>query len=245
MQLKRPDHGVRKLTRQSTLFLRYLYSYVLVLFLPILIIGMLFFSYFFNIFEDEVIKNHNNELSNIHSAIDTSINELSSLAFQISSNPRLTSYRMLNNPLDTKDGINDLKNYIIANNFIDDVYLYIPGNEMVYSSTRTYTMKQFFENQFIYKSWSIESFKEFFEANKGSKLEYTIRPSETVYHIGEAGQYVTILFPFVDKMVYFVINEKNIFDSVSENTSIILTDRKKRSDSLQHKRHLPGGNQPA
>ena len=225
MQIKKTDNDNRKFPKKSTLFLRYLYSYVLVLFLPILIIGMLFFSYFFSIFEDEVIKNHNNELFNIQSSIDTSINELSSLAFQISSNPRLTSYRMLNNPLDTKDGINDLKNYIIANNFIDDVYLYIPGNDMIYSSTRTYSMKQFFENQFIYKSWSIQNFKDFFEANKGSKLEYSIRPSEPVYCKGEFGEYVTILFPFVDKMVYFVINEKQIFDSVYDNTSIILTNR--------------------
>lgn len=219
------DFGKNKknrLSMQST-YLRYLVSYILVLFLPLIIIGMFFYSYFFDLFENEVIKNNYSVLESAQTDLDTKINELSSLSFQILNNPRLTSYRMLNSPLDTKDGINDLKNYIIANNFIEDIYLYIPANKMIYSSTRTYTMAQFFNQHFVYRDFGIEEFDEFFNANKKNKLQYTIRSGETVFHDGNQEKNVTVLFPFIDRMVFFIIDEETLLGIKEPNGSVILT----------------------
>lgn len=200
-----------KQIRNFQLFFKYLLSYIVILIIPVMGLSFLVSNYFLTTFEKEVVNNSINILAHVQNSIDTSIKELHTISNQIYNNPELTTYKVQNNVLNTKDGIKELKKYIIGHDFIKEVYVYYLKTGKICSSTNYLNVSDFFRmNKF--EKWNQEEFLN--DLNKINKN--TFRPAENVdinenYH----GRFITYLVPDTGasgRIVFFLIDEKKIID---------------------------------
>ncbi len=211
----------RNLLQTNRLFLRYLLSYMLVLIIPLAIIAMLVYIYFFHLLKDEVIKNNVNILQHVVTAVDTNITGMNTVAYQIYSNPDLTTQQIGDGPYPVSRGIYQLKSYISGSNFVSDVVVYYNQLNLFVSSTRTYTMQQFLK---AYYGGSITD--EQFQAAASNTSGNAVWVLDSEAAGGDMGRVVSYLVPnssnYDKRMVLFVIKEQAFQQMMSSDKGNIM-----------------------
>jgi AraC-like DNA-binding protein len=118
-------------------------SYVVILILPI-IIGS--FAYFqsVQIINEETESIHSANLDQLRILIDGKLTELNRISSEISINDQIKSFMSLQPPLlpsdeyVKKDIQNTLTRYVIANSFVDNIYIYFKKSNLFLSSSTLY-----------------------------------------------------------------------------------------------------------
>ncbi|MED5016723.1 helix-turn-helix domain-containing protein [Paenibacillus chibensis] len=144
----------RKIT---PLFYRYLLSYVILLLIPILLIGLLDYQRFVGILQEEITLGHRHVLEQARSTFEAKINEMNKIAIEVSSKPELSPYKLnksMSYALDAKDALR----YTAANQFIHNVVLYLKDNPYMYSANTTYPVSAFAETIYQYQNWPSNQF---------------------------------------------------------------------------------------
>lgn len=162
----------RKIT---PLFYRYLLSYVVLLLIPILLIGLLNVQRFIGILQEEITQGHRHVLEQARSTFESKINEMNKIAIEVSSKPELSPYKLnksMSYALDAKDALR----YTAANQFIHNVVLYLKDNPYMYSANTTYPVSAFAETIYQYQNWTSDQF--LFDMQHITKP--VLRPAEPV-----------------------------------------------------------------
>ncbi|MDF2662775.1 MAG: AraC family transcriptional regulator [Paenibacillus sp.] len=142
----------------SKLLYRYIVSYSIVLLLPVLIIGLVAYNFFIHLLEREVTKSNMNALTQVRDAVDVNMTELNNIAFHIAGNTNLTPYNVTKSPFAELNTIAQLRNYVSANQFIDQLLLYFHGHDTLYTPYSTYDVHTFTDKIVGYDKWSPPSF---------------------------------------------------------------------------------------
>ena len=129
--------------RQPTLYFQYLISYVVVLFIPLLIVGMLFYGNIVKSIQAQAMDANAKLLLQAMEQIDTKFKEMGRIAADVSMNPHI-SLR------DFRDAYyyftrRNMINYQLSNSFLDTVLLYDRELEYFYSSSASYTLGMFYQ----------------------------------------------------------------------------------------------------
>ncbi|MCJ8011574.1 helix-turn-helix domain-containing protein [Paenibacillus sp. KQZ6P-2] len=205
----------RNVLQTKQLFLRYLLSYMLVLAIPLSIIVLLVYNYFFHLLQEEVIKNNDNILQHVVTSLDHQISGMNTVAYQIYNNPDLTTQQIGDGPYNTSKGIRQLKSYISGNNFISDVVVYYKQLNKFVSSTRTYTLKEFLA---VYYGGAVSE-DQFLTAVRDIDGNGVWVPDDTGG--GELGRVVSYLIPnssnYDKRMVLFIIKQHAFEQMMSSN----------------------------
>lgn len=209
---------------QPQLFLRYLFSYVGVMLIPLLILGGLIYYNFFHVLKDELNKNNKNTLMQLQYTFDNKLIELNKIAYQIYGNPKLTPYHMaIEKPLDAQEGITELKKYLVGNNLPYDVFVYYNDLNRLYSSSASYSASEFMQ-YFRYANWSQDTFQQ----DMKQLHKNTTRPAEHVTAYGVDAQMITYVVPnpnsYRDNQVtvFFIIDEKALKKMLTYNNGNIV-----------------------
>ncbi|RTE10854.1 helix-turn-helix domain-containing protein [Paenibacillus whitsoniae] len=200
-------------SNQSQLFLRYLLSYVAVLLIPLIILGVLIYYSFFNILANELSKNNKNVLMQLQYTFDNKLIEMNKIAYQIYNDPKLTSYNMgVEKPLSVQDGITELKKYMVGNNLPYEVFVYYNDLDRLYSSSSAYSAADFLQ-YFHYANWNRDSF---FQDMKSIRNN-TTRQADDVSMYGVDTKMITYIVPNPNSSylgnqitVFFMIDEKAV-----------------------------------
>ncbi|WP_158289688.1 helix-turn-helix domain-containing protein [Paenibacillus flagellatus] len=157
------------------IFMKYLISYIAVLIIPLLMIGLLVYEHYVDILKDEVTTNHLRMLDRIQTAFDQKVKEMNTIAAEIASKPELTPFQLQQTAY---SGVKakQLLTYSAANDFISDVLVYIRGQPYLYSGSSTYTPELFMNHIYKYESWSLEQFVSDMATLRSPRL----RPSEPI-----------------------------------------------------------------
>jgi AraC-like DNA-binding protein len=142
----------------SKLLYRYIVSYSIVLLLPVLIIGLIAYNFFIQLLEQEVTKSNMNLLSQVKDTVDVNMTELNNVAFHISGNTNLTPFNVTKSPYTELNTIAQLRNYVSANQFIDQLVLYFRGHDTLYTPYSTYDVHTFTDKIVAYGAWKPQDF---------------------------------------------------------------------------------------
>jgi AraC-like DNA-binding protein len=121
--------------------------------------------------------------------------ELNNIAFHIAGNTNLTPFNVTKSPFTELNTIAQLRNYVSANQFIDQLVLYFRGHDTLYTPYSTYDVRTFTAKIVAYADWKPEDFVRDMQA---AKYPY-MRGAETVTGSGGTTEkmvtYVTPLPP--------------------------------------------------
>lgn len=119
-------------------FIRYLLSYALVLFLPLLVLGGVVNFYFVNYYIEDSLSQALNIPKEIQSAVDMQITQMDNFANQVGMDPEFSSYHLNTTSTGYISVINTLSSFQISNSFVSNVYYYSGGiNDLYYSRNGT------------------------------------------------------------------------------------------------------------
>jgi len=167
-----------KLRLNSKVLYRYIFSYVVVLSIPIIIIGGIVYQSFIETVEREVTNSNLNLLTQVRDTVDSQMAELQNISFHIAGNTDLTPYSATKNAFHEMNTIAQLRNYISANHFIHDLVLHYKGHDTLYSPFSTYDMDTFTTAIYTFENWKPERWRESLELTP-SPFVYKTRDLQT------------------------------------------------------------------
>jgi two-component system, response regulator YesN len=141
---------------RSNLLLKYFFSYLLILSIPIGVIGLFLFSDFFNLLSNEIKKNNMSLSTQIQNNIDMDMEQLGIVAHQIYQDPHLTTYNM-DTPTGVTEGTQELKEMIAGNNLPYEVFVFYNKLDQVVSSSAVFSVGDFF-TYFNFSKWDVDRF---------------------------------------------------------------------------------------
>jgi two-component system, response regulator YesN len=145
--------------RPKSVFFSWLLSYISILAITI-IISMFAYGKSINIIQDESSRAYMASLKQLQQAVDTRLSTIHKLSVEVSLNPRINSLVNLRDSMDSYDRlemlkvISDLKNYKVANGFINKIYIYFKQHDFIISSDARYDTEDFYK--LYYKDYAIE-----------------------------------------------------------------------------------------
>lgn len=195
---------------RSKWFYRYLLSYIAVLAIPLLVIGLLVYNDFMRTLREEVAASNWSLLSQMKEVIDVRMGELDKIAYQMSSNPELTPYAATKDAYQGMRAIRELKNYAAGNSFIAELVLHMRGFPMLYSSFSSYPFDSFAEEIYRFEDWSQEQL----EHDLGS-ADVQLRPAEQAgIRQGDRVIPYVVPIPYKDEAPYgnvlFLLSEQSV-----------------------------------
>ena len=224
---------LKGINRQSQIFLKYLISYVLILVVPVLILSFFIHNYLIKAFKEEVIEDTLNSLRKSKYSIDNEMEQLNRTRYQILSvNQNLHSYFSMDpTPIRDIKIRNELKSYIAANLLVDEVILYMSGDQNLYTSRGGYPIEFFTKYIYNYKDWPEEEFIHTIRTIGKNQ----IRPGETV---NDTERIITCIYPpssinQARTTLLFLLRENKIQDllessSEGKNANSIIVDKHDR-----------------
>ncbi|WP_106766654.1 helix-turn-helix domain-containing protein [Paenibacillus faecalis] len=233
--------------KEMPLFYKYLISYLSLLIIPVLLIGLLVFRYSVDILKEEIVSNHQRMLEQIQGSFDTKIKEMNKISAEIASKPELTPYQLNQNMYNAVKAKQWFRTYTSANNFIKEVFLYFKGQPYIYSGSSTYPTSKFIDTFYPYENWSFEQFMK----DLGELDRPVLRHSEPIVSsrltddrvltyivplpLNSASPYGSVLFMIEEKTVRIML--QGLLEDNRGNT-IIIDDDGERIVSLRDEAYL-------
>ncbi|WP_284645182.1 helix-turn-helix domain-containing protein [Paenibacillus silviterrae] len=138
------------------LFYRYLLSYVLVLGIPILVIGLTLYSHIVNLMREQAFEANRKVLTQVSDIVDSKFREFMNIAGTISNSSDFST-KPPQNPYEISM-VRKRLNYEIGNNFIRELLFYPHGGTYIFSNSSSYTLP-FFHQIFRFEEWQETDFE--------------------------------------------------------------------------------------
>lgn len=200
----------------SSLFIKYLFSYIIILIIPTIFISIFVNKTILSTLQDELIRTNLNTLSKIMYVSESNIKELKTIQTHIALNKNINTVNNLGDVKSAKNIIDEIKKYTISNNFIDNMGIYFHGDNFLYTSTSTHNISTFIDRDYKYSTWSRESFLD--DISKVDKM--TIRSTEKVllYGLNEKNiltlMYPLSIYPYNTKATILFFIDENYFKGI-------------------------------
>lgn len=161
------------------LFNKLLLSYLLVLLIPLISLGMLSYWWIGNVFAKQVEQSYVVMLRELNNSMDEQLKELSDLSIQFSSAPWVKKVMYMQStsfdynrmdPIELSNHVEELKGYDLINDFINTVAIIFPRQQYIISSAGTDDATIFFNDVFRLEKVDYNQWKKIFEDSKGARI---------------------------------------------------------------------------
>lgn len=196
-----------------------IYSYVILIFVPVFFVGSILYNYSRSIIDEETIKYVNSYLEQTSDTLDEIVANAQSVFFQMALN-KMTS-DLVKKPqayLSTYEGIEDYRNVIdiyknltVSNKYIDSFYIYSDTSKQVITSDNGVIHN----DSIFFRSWIDNDFK------NGNEIEWiAVKDKNTFgdqdkYYYSFRGRFLNSTFPGND-IVLLNLNVEQINSKVSQ-----------------------------
>jgi YesN/AraC family two-component response regulator len=126
--------------------MKYLFSYLIVLSIPLLLFTIFSYKYSINELRLETEQSSLYKLSQVRNILDIRLRELEHISTRIAHNPRLTPFMFKRSVDKTMEGIYELQNYKLNSSIIDRLLIYYRDDERIYSSDGSLKLGVFYDN---------------------------------------------------------------------------------------------------
>ncbi|OAS15110.1 helix-turn-helix domain-containing protein [Paenibacillus oryzisoli] len=162
--------------RVMTVFNRYLFSFALLLLLPMLFLGMTGYFQLSTIVGDEVERNNQSLLNSLQREVDNKLILMNKIANQITEAPELSPYLLAQADMFSSYQGKKILESKVLDDSIREIILHIRGSETLYTSLSTYRVNDFASQFYHFAQWNAEQFKD--DLNHVNTT--TLRPAEDV-----------------------------------------------------------------
>jgi AraC-like DNA-binding protein len=151
---------IKRLHKPQSVFFSWLLSYALIMIIT-LIISVFAYWESGKVIRYETDRASGASLKQLQQVLDGRLSDIQRMSVEVSLNSRINALVYAKEPIRASDRlefakiIGDLKNYKIANSFIDKFYIYFKNGSFVLSSDARYDAKDFYD--FYYKDFAIDS----------------------------------------------------------------------------------------
>lgn len=223
---------MKNLLKNLSIFKKLLFSYLAILLVSVIV--MIFFTntFFIGTVRDELIKSNRDVLTSLMGNVDMNISEMEDIRDRITLSGDYEAYYKMNDTGKIMDLREELSKYVGTNSFIDEIVVYLYGDEYIYSSESSYTIPFFINTAFNYEGWEEEDFINDLESATASY----IRASERVMSFeDEVKDYITFVYPITNSamkkcgaLMFMVesesLNKSTAIDFDAENSSVYILD---------------------
>lgn len=180
-------HGLKL----DKLFFKFLISYLLVLLIPVFLINGLFGYRFIRAYQKEIQAQVDVDLIHLGDIVDTEMQNLSTTVDQMRLSMDFSSYHFEDNPLEGRTYMNNLSMYSTTNPFINDMALYLRGEEYMFIDKSTCNVDLFFNQLCRFEKMEPEQLKEMLMCGDSR----VVIPAQKISGFGNSLEYITVLEP--------------------------------------------------
>lgn len=180
------------------LFKRFILSYIIVLAVPSVILGLLIYRNILTAFSREVEHSLVTNLSQVSDVVNLRLEGLGHIAFQLPMNQNIEPILSSQNNEDFSEYeyhqlINQLRDYSITSTYIDNIYIYFRTRDLVVGKESKYTKDVFAD--YVYKDTSISKVELINDLNTISKRQISEANLESFSGNIEQSKYITYIQP--------------------------------------------------
>lgn len=194
-----------------------MFSYLIVLLIPLIIIGIFSYNHFTKILETEISDNNLNALIKVKNSVDVHLNTLQKIPVRLLTSDKFRPFHLRNNPINAVEVKNILSDYSLVNDFIHEIVFYVRGHEYFYSSSSSYTTTTYTKLIYQYQDWTPDDFY-----NDINTITHPLlRPAENVlYNRFTDTRMITFLYPIPSNTtnpyatLMFLIKEDSLKDMI-------------------------------
>lgn len=148
--------------KKNNLLFKYIFSYVSVLLIPLLILGIIIKAYFIKTYSQFVLEQKTEQAQKIKTSLDMQVDQLHKFALQISNKRVFSRYNIENNPSAFNDIMKEFRYFIHINTSLQEVIFHLNDSDVYYMSTGTSNNQYLFTDIMKYDEITSENSQEFF-----------------------------------------------------------------------------------
>lgn len=245
---------------KRSVIVTWLFSYISVLLVPIMISGVIYVATW-HVVESEITRANESLLKQTEQAIDSSLKGIERLSVEIALNKRVAAFLSVAKPLTDNDYYevvniaNDLRVYKMANDYIEQIYIYYKNSDTVLSTRDHMNSRRLYEIVRERDDMSYEQWKAFFD--KRYMQEYAPVRIKEDNQSDKAVMYAkSVILDNPDQpgaVILFVIKDSKLLENISSanHATVAVLDKQNRlvasTDSEYSSEHqlvdkLIGGN---
>jgi len=145
---------------RSKTFLRYILSYSVVLFLPLLILCLAFYSALMGRFTEEIADSNTRAITQVQKNFDSQMEQIIQLSYLIQNDASLHPAKIGNVIMSARQAVATLSTYKSITTLPEIVMVYAEGGELIFSNSGVLTPERFFEQQYLYSNHTLQDFSE-------------------------------------------------------------------------------------
>lgn len=181
--------GVRSMIFKNKTLLRYMLSYALVLFLPLLILCVAFYSAALERFTQEVTLSNSRALEQVQEGFDAQLEQIVHLSYLIQNNAALHPAAIGGNIVAARSAVSTLSTYKSITTLPELIMVYAQNGDLLYTSAGVLSPERFFSQQYVYRAHTRQDFEDAM-AHKNGIVTWG---SDTVEQFGgQKGEYITL-----------------------------------------------------
>ncbi len=139
-------HAKKKINR---LFLRFLITYFIIVFIPMLILGAYVYRYFFDYMKNNLETSRYASLEQVCSTHENLLTQMEAIANQIYLSGSFHKFELKQNPEKTLPVIENLNILTQTTPYLDEIAFHFSGDSYIYSSSGSNTVDMFFRDFFF------------------------------------------------------------------------------------------------
>lgn len=143
---------------RSKTFLRYILSYSVVLFLPLTILCLAFYSALVARFTDEIADSNTRAIAQVQKNFDSQMEQIIQLSYLIQNDASLHPAKIGSDIMAARQAVSTLSTYKSITTLPEIVMVYAEGSELIFSNSGVLTPQRFFEQQYLYSNHTLQDF---------------------------------------------------------------------------------------
>lgn len=174
---------------RSKTFLRYILSYSLVLFLPLLVLFLAFYSALMERFTEEIADSNNRAIAQVQKNFDSQMEQIIQLSYLIQNSASLHPAKIGTDIMAAREAISTLSTYKSITTLPEMILVYAEDGEQIFSNIGVLSPERFFEQQYRYSNHSLQDFYDTISHEAGI---VTWGSDSVMQFGGHASDYITL-----------------------------------------------------
>ncbi len=174
---------------RSKTFIRYMLSYALVLFLPLLLLCLVFYTALMSKFTEEITQSNTRVLTQVQERFDEQLEQMILLSYLIQNNASLHPASIGNDIVAARSAVNTLNIYKGMTTLPEVIMVAAEDSGSIYTNTGVLSTERFFNQQYVYTHHTAEDFAAALAHPSG----IVTWGSDTMTQFGgQSGEYITL-----------------------------------------------------
>lgn len=201
--------------KHSELFYQYLFSYIVILLIPLIVLSLFVYSYVLDVLKEEIYSNNVNALQKVQNTIEAHLQNITSLEHKVYLDSIFKGYELVDDTLAAIDTKQELEKYQQSSQFLIDIAYYQEEDSYIVAASSSCLKEDFWEKMYRWENWSYEGFQEDLKQNNGS---FFVEAQNVIVKNKHRERIITLVIPLDVKRCVIMLIEEAFFTNTMPQT---------------------------